>query len=98
MADVRQPSVAAIASASAIISFMMGYFFGQARSIGLFGGEQSSQAHQRAGELHQDNESDSSESDNELDAAELKDFPGNEECKLVLVTRTDLGMVSFLHE
>ena len=83
----KAPSVASIATATAIISFLMGYFFAQARSLGLVG---KTQLHQ---EIESDSDSDSQSGDA---AAELKNFSGDEECKLVLVTRTDLGMVSII--
>ena len=91
-AEERQPSLAATATATAIISFLMGYFFGQGKSIGLFGS--SSKTNISAGELDEGNESDSSDAESGDESAELKTFSGNEECKLVLVVRTDLGMVS----
>lgn len=94
VAEERQPSLAATAAATAIISFLMGYFFGQGRSIGLFG--RPSKQNIRVGELDEDSESDLSDTQSGDEPAELKTFSGNEECKLVLVVRTDLGMVSSL--
>lgn len=89
------PSVAAIATATAIISFLMGYYFGQARSIGLFGGRSNTTLAGKRSELPSDDESDLSDADAQSgdDLGELSSFLGsNEECKLVLVARTDLGM------
>ena len=92
--DRGPPSAAAIAIGTAIISGITGYFIGQGRSIGLFGG--SSNAHARIGKQYQDNDSDLSDVDSESGAAahgELETFlKSDEECKLVLVVRTDLGM------
>ena len=103
MANVQDrgpPSAAAIAVGTAIISGLTGYYLGQARSIGLFGGSSRSPPIAKVGhEHHQDDESDLSDADSDSgdmqlqDLGELKTFPdSSEECKLVLVTRTDLGM------
>ena len=91
-----QPSVAAIATATAIISFLFGYYIGQARSIGLFGGSFNPLPSAKIGASQRKGEEDSDISDADSqsgdDIGELKDFAGHEECKLVLVVRTDLGM------
>lgn len=100
MANVQDrgpPSTAAIAIGTAIISGLTGYYLGQARSIGLFGSASNSHATAGAGHTEQDEDSDisdaGSESGDVQEVGELKTFPGNsEECKLVLVVRTDLGM------
>lgn len=101
MANVQDrgpPSAAAIAVGTAIISGLTGYYIGQARSIGLFGGSSRSPSTARDGHQQQhDDESDISDADSESgdmqDLGELNTFPGSsEECKLVLVTRTNLGM------
>ena len=82
------PTTAAIALACALIAGVTGYFLGQARSIGLFGGNViSSPTTQKLQRVE-----DSDESSDEEDGP-LGDFAGSkEECKLVLVVRTDLGM------
>lgn len=86
--DRAPASTAAIAIGSALVAGVTGYFLGQAKSIGLFGGYQA--AHSNAA---QPDESESEEEEEEEDEVqELKAFDGNEECKLVLVVRTDLGM------
>ena len=95
--DRGPPSAAAIAIGTAIITSLLGYYVGQARSIGLFGGSPRAHPAARAGHQLQDEDSDISDADSESgdvqDSGELKTFPGNsEECKLVLVVRTDLGM------
>lgn len=99
MANVQDrgaPSTASLVLATAIVAGVTGYFVGQARSIGLLGGRvPTAKSGQR--KQHTDAESDGSEDDSE-DAdddvqGELKSFPdSHEECKLVLVVRTDLGM------
>jgi hypothetical protein len=92
----QEPSIAAIAVATAIISGLTGYYIGQARSIGLFGGS-SSTSPTLSDTKKQDETSDISDAGSDAsDAPELGDLKtfegGNEECKLVLVVRTDLGM------
>lgn len=99
MANVQDrgpPSVAAVAVATALVSVTFTYFFCQARSVGVFGRSlphtdittSPDDAH------NNDGDSDDSLSDDEAPGlGELKAFPGNtEECKLVLVVRSDLGM------
>jgi len=96
MASVQTPpSAAAIAVATAIISGLTGYYIGQARSIGVFGtstprdDDGISDADAASGDEADADE----EADDEDDVQDLQTFPGNdEECKLVLVVRTDLGM------
>jgi PTH2 family peptidyl-tRNA hydrolase len=107
MANVQDrgpPSAAAVAIGTAIISGVTGYFLGQASSIGLFGSSSvnSVAAQKRSSNKDDGDDSSDSESEDEIssdehdsvqDLGELKTFPGNsEECKLVLVVRTDLGM------
>ncbi|OCK75484.1 PTH2-domain-containing protein, partial [Lepidopterella palustris CBS 459.81] len=90
--DRPPPSTAAIALASALIAGVTGYFLGQASSIGIFSCSLSENS--KGAELVEDSES----SDEEWEASsvekqELGDFANsNEECKLVLIVRTDLGM------
>lgn len=101
MANVQDhgpPSTAAIAVSTAIISGIAGYFLGQARSIGLFGQQSGTRATVGSDESKQadsdisDAASESSDDDVQ-DLGELKTFLGStEECKLVLVVRSDLGM------
>ena len=84
------PSSLAIAFGTALIAGLAGYFVGQASSIGLFaGGEQEKLVTQD----NASNDTDEEDSDEEDAGQELKGFADrNEECKLVLVVRTDLGM------
>jgi PTH2 family peptidyl-tRNA hydrolase len=73
-----------------LVAGVTGYFLGQAKSLGLFGGSPVSEPRRENGVKAES----SDESSDDEDADELSsDFPGhNEECKLVLVVRTDLGM------
>jgi len=89
MQDPTGPSTANIATACAIMGAVTGYLVGQAKSIGLFGGGALSELslQEKDGE-----ELDSEDESDDEDSAPAE-FPNNpEECKLVLVVRTDLGM------
>ncbi|KAG9185693.1 peptidyl-tRNA hydrolase, PTH2 family [Alternaria panax] len=92
MADtVQQPSTANIAAACAILAGVTGYMLGQAKSLGFLGGSPISQPAKSEREKSEDSEQESS--DDEDDDSAPAEFPGhNEECKMVLVVRTDLGM------
>jgi len=92
MADTsQQPSTANIAAACAILAGVTGYMIGQAKSLGFLGGSPISQPKKsEKKEKAEDSEDESSDEDDDSAPAE---FPGhNEECKMVLVVRTDLGM------
>jgi len=107
MANVQDrgpPSAAAIAIGSAIVAGITGYFLGQASSIGLFGKTDTrapaARLTQRDGlakpdDAETESDDDDGEEDDDSDVqdlGELQTFPGNtEECKLVLVVRSDLG-------
>lgn len=95
MADRPPPSTAAIAIATAIIGAVGGYFVGQASSLGVFGAKSRrphAAAHSRADDDSSSDEPDADDDDDQQ-AGDLQDFAGSkEECKLVLVVRTDLGM------
>lgn len=90
MTERSAPSTAAIAISTAIIGALIGYFLGQGSS--LFGAQPAPAQHAAS------SDTDLSDDDtNELDAdddGELNDFAeaASQECKLVLVVRTDLGM------
>ena len=113
------PSATAYAVAAALIAGTVGYFLGQASSLGLFSATGSKRRSKKKGKtswpnsydvtVHPDSSdeelmsrlkaggntaSDSdSVSDEEDYGGDLASFPGNkEECKLILVVRTDLGM------
>lgn len=84
----QPPTAFAIAVAAALIAGTIGYFIGTASSV--FSITSSSSA-----TLKSKNRPPSSpgESSSEDEAGELQDFKDStEECKLVLVVRTDLGM------
>ncbi|KAF2460458.1 peptidyl-tRNA hydrolase PTH2-domain-containing protein [Lineolata rhizophorae] len=87
--DRPPPSALALAVAAAIVAGIGGYFLGQASSLGLFGNSKSS----RAAKQTQPASSSEGESEGEEAQADIADFSSNrEECKLVLVVRSDLGM------
>jgi len=91
ISDRSPPTTAAIAIATAIIAGLGGFFLGQASSLGVVGGGKKS-ADGRPAEDSSDEEDDKEE-DTEDEKQTLRDFSSvNEECKLVLVVRTDLGM------
>ncbi|KZM20931.1 aminoacyl-tRNA hydrolase [Ascochyta rabiei] len=101
MQESPQPSTANIAVACAILAGITGYFLGMAKSLGLFGGSPISEPPQWRSEKaqHSDDESSKSSDDDEDEDEDNDDdtapaeFPGHtEECKMVLVVRTDLGM------
>ncbi|KAF2272867.1 mitochondrial peptidyl-tRNA hydrolase-like protein Pth2 [Westerdykella ornata] len=88
MPEHPPPTTASIAIACALIAGVTGYFLGQAKSLGLFGGSPISEAPRSNRKTNEDSEESTDQED-----GELSEFPGhNEECKLVLVVRTDLGM------
>lgn len=101
--DRPPPSTAAIALATAIITGLGGYFLGQARSLGLFSGSKKGESWPNSYDVNVQYDSSDEElmkslrgekeDDSEEEQGELSSFEGNkEECKLVLVVRTDLGM------
>jgi hypothetical protein len=84
------PSTAAVAIATAMVAGLGGYFIGQASSLGLFGNSKASSA---SSTDEQDEDTSDGEDELEQQESDLQDFGNsNEECKLVLVVRTDLGM------
>lgn len=97
MQDTAQPSTANIAMACAILAGVTGYMLGQAKSLGLFGGSPVSTPTQGKEKAHEDSEA-SSDDESDDDTAPA-DFKGNsEECKMVLVVRTDLGMTKGVYK
>ena len=89
MQDPAGPSTANIAAACAIMGVVTGYFIGQAKSLGLFGGSALSEPSSR----EKDKEDFDTEDESDDDDSAPAEFPNSpEECKLVLVVRTDLGM------
>ena len=110
--DRGPPSATAVAISTAIVAGLAGYFLGQASSIGLFGKSNTrapraplsgreGEAKPDASETESDDDdaAEEDEDDDVQDLGELKTFPGNnEECKLVLVVRSDLGKQAALFE
>ena len=99
--DRPPPSTFAIVFATALLAGVGGFFLGQASSIGLFGSSsrRTRGAHNKernGGYSDESSEEEQVDEDEEFapQPQELSDFngAGNEECKLVLVVRTDLGM------
>lgn len=99
--DNPPASTAAFAIAAAILAGVSGFFLGQASNLGLLGPKTSDVQRDRrsrtsgienvtssgVSDLSEDQENDTD------DEKELQDFgANNEECKLVLVVRIDLGM------
>lgn len=90
MTETTQPSTANIAAACAILAGVTGYMLGQAKSLGFFGGSPVSQPMRSEKDRAEDSEDESSD---EEDNSKPAEFPEHEEeCKMVLVVRTDLGM------
>ncbi|OSS50130.1 hypothetical protein B5807_04820 [Epicoccum nigrum] len=94
MQENAQPSTANIALACAILAGVTGYFLGTAKSLGLFGGSPISEPPRKQSEKEEEEDTSEDESsDDEDDDTAPAEFPGHtEECKMVLVVRTDLGM------
>lgn len=107
MADRSVPTTAAIAVATAIIAALGGFFLGQASSLGMFSGGRRPAGRDKTGRLVEDTSSDEEDmakdesEDEEVDEDEEQELSAfaesNEECKLVLVVRTDLGMTKGVH-
>jgi PTH2 family peptidyl-tRNA hydrolase len=114
MANVQDrgpPSATAVAIGTAIVAGLTGYFIGQASSIGLFGKSDTrapkarlsgreGEAKPDASETESDDDDiEDDEDDDVQDLGELQTFPENsEECKLVLVVRSDLGKQAALFQ
>lgn len=106
MADLDRipPSTTAYVVATAILAGVTGYFLGQGSSLGLFSTKEKEgwpnsynvKVHRDSSDEEGDDEEDDEEeedSEEEGDGGELSNFENNnEEVKLVLVVRTDLGM------
>ncbi|KXL46588.1 hypothetical protein M433DRAFT_134016 [Acidomyces richmondensis BFW] len=99
MANVQDrgpPSTLAVVIGTAIVAGLTGYYLGQARAIGVFGNpvtRPSGPSDEESDISDADAAGSGDEDEDVQDLGELKTFPGStEECKLVLVVRTDLGM------
>lgn len=94
------PTTASYIFATAIIAGVVGYFAGQGASLGLFSSAPATARRSRSKRATKETEKkenleseEDEDSEEEGDGAELATFEGNnDEVKLVLVVRTDLGM------
>lgn len=91
------PSTTAVAVATALIAGVTGYFLGQASSLGLFKSKAQPTQETRDNKKASGEDSEETESDEDWEVGQeqgdINSFTdSNEECKLVLVVRTDLGM------
>ena len=97
------PTAAAIAIAAALIAGTIGYFLGTASSIFTLTSPQSLSIKSRktskgVSEEPHSSDSDQDDDEDEDETGELRTFADStEECKLVLVVRTDLGMTKGLN-
>jgi len=103
MQEPTQPSTANIAAACAILAGVTGYMLGQAKSLGLFGGSALSAPLVRKEKAGEESEESSDDEDEEDEEEEDESVPAEyddhkEECKMVLVVRTDLGMTKGMHQ
>ncbi|KAE8147436.1 peptidyl-tRNA hydrolase PTH2-domain-containing protein [Aspergillus avenaceus] len=102
MAELERipPSTTAYVVATAIIAGVTGYFIGQGASLFSSTKEKEGwpnsynvKVHRDSSDEEYEDEEEESNSEDEGDGRELASFEGNdEEVKLVLVVRTDLGM------
>lgn len=111
MSEKAPPSLAAVAVSSILLGLLAGYFLGQGSSIGVFGGAGSGSGAKKSWpnsydvKVHADSSDeadDEGEGEEEQgedgDGTELSSFQdSNEEVKLVLAVRTDLGMGKGTH-
>lgn len=96
----NMPTTASYIFATAIIAGVVGYFAGQGASLGLFSSAPATARRSRSKRATKETEKkenleseEDEDSEEEGDGAELATFEGNnDEVKLVLVVRTDLGM------
>jgi PTH2 family peptidyl-tRNA hydrolase len=101
--DRVPPSTTAYVIATAILAGITGYFIGQGASLGLFSSAKEKEGwpnsynvkvpQHSSDEEDEEDEDYEDDSEEEGDGGELANFDdSNEEVKLVLVVRTDLGM------
>ncbi|GFF26820.1 peptidyl-tRNA hydrolase Pth2 [Aspergillus udagawae] len=97
--DRIPPSTTAYVIATAILAGITGYFIGQGASLGLFSSANEKEGWPNSYNVkvpqHSSDEEDEDyedDSEEEGDGGELANFDDDEEVKLVLVVRTDLGM------
>lgn len=100
--DRIPPTTTAYVIATAILAGVTGYFIGQGASLNLFK-EKQGWPNEYDVKVHKDSsdeeeEESEDESEDEGNGEELADFKNNdEEVKLVLVVRTDLGMTKGMY-
>lgn len=102
MTDKPPPSLIAVAIASGLLGLLAGYFLGQGSSIGIFDSSGNPKEVKKSWpnsydvKVHADSSDEADDEEDEADeddGKELKNFDDrNEEVKLVLAVRTDLGM------
>ncbi|KAL4803666.1 peptidyl-tRNA hydrolase PTH2-domain-containing protein [Aspergillus unguis] len=103
MADLDRipPSTTTYVVATAILAGITGYFIGQGASLGLFSTKEKEgwpnsynvKVHRGSSDEEDESEEEQESDEEEGDGSELASFENNnEEVKLVLVVRTDLGM------
>ncbi|GLA18202.1 gluconate transport-inducing protein [Aspergillus niger] len=99
--DRTPPSTAAYVVATAILAGITGYFIGQGSTLGLSSNKEKEgwpnsynvKPHLDSSDEDYESEEEEEDSEEEGDGTELANFDSsNEEVKLVLVVRTDLGM------
>ncbi|BCS20629.1 aminoacyl-tRNA hydrolase PTH2 [Aspergillus puulaauensis] len=99
--DRIPPSTTTYVIATAIIAGVSGYFLGQGASLGLFSSKEKEgwpnsynvKVHRGSSDEEDETEEEEESEEEEGDGSELANFENNnEEVKLVLVVRTDLGM------
>lgn len=105
--DRIPPSTMTYVIATAIIAGISGYFLGQGSSLGLFSSKEKEgwpnsynvKVHRGSSDEEDETEEDEESEEEEGDGSELANFENNnEEVKLVLVVRTDLGMTKGLYK
>lgn len=102
MTEKTPPSLVAVAIASGLLGLLAGYFLGQGSSIGLFDSSGNPKEVKRSWpnsydvKVHADSSDEADDEEDEPeeeDGKELRNFDDrNEEVKLILAVRTDLGM------
>lgn len=102
--DRVPPTTAAYVIATAIIAGVTGYFIGQGSSLNLFKEKEGwpnsydVKVHSHSSDEEDESESEDEETEDEGNGEELSSFKdNNEEVKLVLVVRMDLGMTKGMY-
>jgi PTH2 family peptidyl-tRNA hydrolase len=102
--DRVPPTTAAYVIATAIIAGVTGYFIGQGSSLNLFKEKEGwpnsydVKVHSHSSDEEDESDSEDEETEDEGNGEELSSFKdNNEEVKLVLVVRMDLGMTKGMY-